>query len=140
MKTSLVSLQIAKLRFIQSNLLEFSEYAYEAIDGNLIRKIVRNIKGCAGHSHLDADGWRRILTFASFGDHNQSLCDSDKKNITDSALEPFLSCRRIPLDKNPELRPIGIGEILPRIFGRAVKRTFKVQIMVSAGPLQLCGL
>ena len=125
------------------------EYAYEDIDGALIRKVAREVKGAAGPSSMDADGWRRILTSASFGAHSQHLCDSIAKmarklcyerNISnDGSLDAFVACRLIPLDKNPGLRPIGIGEILRRIIGKSVTTVFKMNIMSSVGDLQLCG-
>ena len=38
----------------------------------------------------------------------------------ETSLEAFLACRLIPLDKNPGLRPIGIGKVLRRIAGKVV--------------------
>ena len=56
----------------------------------------------------------------------------------DKSLEPFLACGLIPLDKNPGLRPIGVGEVLRRIIASVVMRTFRSEIMDSAGNFQLC--
>jgi len=67
----------------------------------------------------------------------RKICSSTI-NDKDQSLESFLSCGLIPLDKNPGLRPIGIGEVLRRIIGRIVMKTFKQQIMKSVGPLQMC--
>ena len=53
-------------------------------------------------------------------------------------LEAYLSCRLIPLDKQPGVRPIGIGETLRRIIGKTIIATIKPKIMESAGSLQLC--
>ena len=64
------------------------------------------------------------------------LCVSDIKNY--SSTEPYLACRLIPLDKNPGVRPIGIGEVLRRIVGKAVISIIKPEILQSAGSLQLC--
>ena len=61
-----------------------------------------------------------------------------------SCLKEFTACRLIPLDKgqdkngNPGVRPIGIGEILRRIIGKAVIMSFKTDIQYAAGPLQTC--
>ena len=55
------------------------------------------------------------------------------------SLEAFLGCRLIPLDKNPGLRPIGIGETLRRIIGKAVMSILKKDVQIGVGNLQLCG-
>ena len=39
-----------------------------------------------------------------------------------------MACRLIPLDKKPGLRPIGVGEVLRRIAGKAVMMLFKNDI------------
>ena len=49
-----------------------------------------------------------------------------------------MACRLIPLDKNPGLRPIGIGETLRRIIGKAVMNVLKLHIKSSVGNMQLC--
>ena len=54
------------------------------------------------------------------------------------SLESFTTCRLIPLDKNLGLQPIGIGETLRRIIGKAVSWTVKAAgtlhtIQVAAG-------
>ena len=43
----------------------------------------------------------------------------------------------IPLDKNPGIRPIGNGEVLRRIIGKAVTSHLKPEVIGAAGPLQL---
>ena len=50
----------------------------------------------------------------------------------------FLACRLIPLDKNPGLRPIGVGEVLRRIAGKVVMKVVKEDIKKAVGCLQLC--
>ena len=49
-----------------------------------------------------------------------------------------MACRLIPINKNPGLRPIGIGECLRRIIGKAVTNILKGDIQEQAGSLQLC--
>ena len=46
--------------------------------------------------------------------------------------------RLIPLNKNPGLMPIGTGEVLRRIIGKAVTTVTKKELKTSAGGLQLC--
>ena len=42
-------------------------------------------------------------------------------NITDpECFESYVACRLIPLNKNPGVRPIGVGEVLRRIIGKAI--------------------
>ena len=55
-----------------------------------------------------------------------------------SALEAYLACRLIPLDKNPGLRPIGIGEILRGIAGKVIVSAIQKNIVSSVGSLQVC--
>ena len=60
----------------------------------------------------------------------------DKENGRD--MEAFLSCTLVPLNKNPGVRPIGIGEVLRRIVGKLVTTILKKDIQDAAGNLQLC--
>jgi hypothetical protein len=45
------------------------------------------------------------------------------------------ACRLIPLDKNPGVRPIRVGEVLRRIVGKAILSVIKPEIVSSAGNL-----
>ena len=115
---------------------------------SLILKAAVLAKGGSRKSGLDADGWRKILisrssrtasydlrkTFTLFV---KKLCLEDIKNA--ESLESFIACRLIPLDKRPGLRPIGVGEVLRRIAGKAVMILLKKDVLQSAGWLQLCG-
>ncbi|CAM1327174.1 Uncharacterised protein r2_g3615 [Pycnogonum litorale] len=69
---------------------------------------------------MDADGWRHILTSNSFGTAvvdlrravaaiAKSLCTAE---FHKDDLQAYTASRLIPLDKNPGLRPIGVGEVL----------------------------
>ena len=50
----------------------------------------------------------------------------------------FVACRLIALDKCPGVQPIGVGEVVRRIVGKVVLATVKMDILETAGPLQLC--
>ena len=123
----------------------YEEYAYEEINGALIYKIAREIKVAASLSNLDANGLRRILTSLLSGNNSQDLCNavalmakklcSKRYCGSDGSLGALLACKHAPLDKNPGVRPIGIGEVIRRIVGRAVVRTFRKNILESAGDL-----
>ena len=54
-------------------------------------------------------------------------------------MESFIACRLIPVDKRPGIRPIGVGEVLRRIAGKAVMILLKKDVLQAAESLQLCG-
>ena len=71
---------------------------------------------------MDADGWRRICV--SFHGASNDLCEAlaslARRLCTDyvdpTGIEVLITCRLIPLDKCPGVRPIGIGETPRRIM------------------------
>ena len=108
-------------------------------------------KGAAGPSGLDALGWRHILVSKNYSYTGKELRESIAsmaRNLAtrtleiqedgSTSIEAYLSCRLIPLDKLPGVRPIGIGEVNRRIIGKTVIATVKSQIVQCAAPLQLC--
>ena len=46
--------------------------------------------------------------------------------------------RLIPQDKNPGLRPIGVGAVLRRIAGKVIVSYLKEDVIQSVGSLQVC--
>ena len=54
------------------------------------------------------------------------------------ALSAFLACHLVPLNKNPGVRPIGVGEVLRCIIGKDVMKVARNDILHAAGPLQTC--
>ena len=55
----------------------------------------------------------------------------------DRSQEAFLLCKLIPLDVNPGVRPIGIREVIGRILGCAVMRSYRKNVLEKVGDLQL---
>ena len=53
-------------------------------------------------------------------------------------IEAFTACRLIPLNKNPGLRPIRVGEVLRRIAGKVVMKISQNDVLKAAGSLQVC--
>lgn len=119
---------------------------FENIDVEKIQKAAVKTQGGSGPSGMDADGWKRILTSKQFGKSSIDLCRTFAEVIKkicrvenqSTSLEAFLACRLIPLDKNPGLRPIGIGEVLRRIAGKVVVTYLRSEIVTSVGSLQVC--
>ena len=49
-----------------------------------------------------------------------------------------MACRLVSLDKNPGVRPIGIGEVPRRIIAKTVLIVVQDDVQEAAGPLQTC--
>ena len=119
---------------------------FEEIDGQSIQDAAKSTFGSGGPTQIDADGWKHILCSKSYGKASdtlaQTIADMAKRLCTEKipsgSLRELLSCRLMPLDKNPGVRPIGIGEVLRRIIGKAITRLLKPDIVEAAGSLQTC--
>ena len=127
---------------------------FDVIDGESIRKAMMHTKGGAGPSGMDADGWRYLILSKNFKDANSELRDQlalatmklatemieikEKDDHPTSNLEGFLACRLLPLDKDPGLRPIGVGEVLRRVIGKVFMRTVRNEVQEVSGSLQVC--
>jgi len=117
---------------------------FENIDAEAIQKAAKNTNGSAGPSGLDSDGWQRLLCSKSFKTCGTELCDSValltrklcRELVDPDPLSAFISCRLIPLDKNPGVRPIGIGEVLRRVIGKSITTLLKPEILAATAPLQ----
>ena len=117
---------------------------FEPLDATMIKSAALQTSGAAGPSGLDAIGWRRLCT--SYRSASTDLCQSlalSAKRICTSLIDPLsiaplLACRLIALDKNPGVRPIGIGEIPRRIIAKAILHITKQDIQEAAGSLHMC--
>ena len=59
------------------------------------------------------------------------------EHLDPDTLEPYTSCRLIPLNKNPGIRPIGVGEVLRRIVGKTIAWSLRDEVQEAVGPLQV---
>ncbi len=132
----------------------FDPIVFNAIDEEAIAKAALKTRGAAGPSGQDADGWKRMLVSKNYGNAGkdlrtaiaklaQNLCSREVQvfpGTNKTNIEAYTSCRLIPLIKDPSggIRPIGIGEVLRRIVGKAILGAIKLDILESAGCLQLC--
>ena len=95
---------------------------------------------------MDAEIYRRMLCSKTFSSVNKTLREEIAiftRNLLTlsyhpSLLEAYIASRLIPLDKNPGIRPIAVGEVLRRIVGKMVSWHVKEEIKDVAGPLQAC--
>ena len=131
---------------LEGPILKVSSTIFDEITSETIMKASVKTKGSAGPSLYDADDWRNILGSNHYGTEAEDLrkslaCLAKELCISEvedpQSLEALLACRLIPLDKNPGLRPIGIGETLRRILGKAVMSVMKLDVQVGVVNLQL---
>ena len=102
--------------------------------------------GGAGPSGTDSDFFQHIIMNKNFkGDGEKLRTELAKyarqicsEYLHPALIMPYLNSRLIPLNKCPGIRPIGIGETVRRIVGKAVAWTMKQDIQGVAGPLQVC--
>ena len=60
------------------------------------------------------------------------------KIVDSHSVEGLLACRLIPLNKNPGVRAIGVGEVIRRVIGKCdIRWIMKKDIQEAAGPLQM---
>ena len=117
---------------------------FERMDAKFMRTIALDLTGAAGVSGLDSSAWRRM--YCSIGGASSPLCAAiaatarqvATEYVDPSTISLLLSGCLIPLDKNPGVRPIGIGEILRRFLAKAVIWVVRSDIQAAAGCLQLC--
>ena len=101
-------------------------------------------KGAGGPSRLDVEQYRRLLRSNKYKKENKklrvTLATLARRLATEcldpNILEAFVVCRLIPLDKNPGVHPIDIGEVTRRIVGKCISCGLRKDIQQAAGPLQ----
>ncbi|CAM1297505.1 Uncharacterised protein r2_g683 [Pycnogonum litorale] len=122
----------------------FHPIIFDDLDGRLIQKTAMRMHGSGGLSCVDAINWRRFCM--CFGKDSQDLCCAIAAvgrrlatvHVDPAGLSALISCRLIPLDKNPGVRPIGICEISKRIITKAILQVSKGEILSATGTKQLC--
>ena len=119
----------------------FYPVLFDQLDGCVIRQAAFHTHGAAGPSGVDAFAWQHLCS--SFGNASVDLCNAlasvarclATTEIDPAILAPFVACRLIPLDKNPGVRPIGIGDVPQRILlAKAILCCIGQDIIVAAGP------
>ena len=119
---------------------------YENIDADAIYQAAKKVNGAAGPSGADSDMWKRLLCSKQHKKKPAELCQAvadlakklNRERIPASHLQSFVAGRLIPLDKDPGIRPIGIGEVLRRIISSATVTLLKPDLIAVTAPLQTC--
>ena len=118
---------------------------FESLDASVIRSAALKIYGAAGPSGLDAHEWRRLCTnhkgasrdlCTSLAAVAQRLCSS---YVDPATIKPLLASRLIALDKQPGVRPIGIGDTAQRIIAKVVLTIVASDVQETAGCSRMCG-
>lgn len=129
---------------LQGEVPTVNSILFESLTGDVVRKTALATQGAAGPSMGDAYVWRRMLV--SFKSASRDLCDAvaevarhlASQQVDPAGLMPLLSNRLIPLDKNPGVRPVGIGEVLRRIIGKSLMTVLRSDITRATGVSQVC--
>ena len=122
--------------------LEHHHSIFDKINASTVRKTAMVTQGSHGPSGVDANDWRRWLSH--FGQASTNLCKAlaafARRLATDQMhdLNPYNACRLIPLDKNPGVRPIGVGEVIRRIIGRNILWCIGNDLKILGQNRQLC--
>ena len=122
---------------VSNETIPFHPSTFNQMKGQHIKKAHMKTHGSHGPPGLDANECRRILTH--FGQQSIEISKTIAKIARKMATEelnpeltdPYNACRLILLDKNPGVRPIGIGEVMRRIIGRTITRCLKKRTHVA---------
>ena len=130
---------------LQGPLTQLEPSYFDNINEDLIKVATRLTKGVAGPSKLDSDQFKNMLVNNRFKNEGKELREQISiltRKLATTIIDPasidsLVACNLIPLSKNPGIRPIGVGETLRRIMGKAINWTLKEDIQSAAGPLQV---
>ena len=117
---------------------------FDGLNADAIRSASLRTTGAAGPSGLDAIAWRRLCCV--FKSASVTLCSAlaavghrlCTEAIHPIGLSAFVACHLIPLDKQPGVQPIGIGEVPRRIIAKAVLHLVDLDAREACGALQVC--
>ena len=122
----------------------FHPILFDSISPELIKSLVMQTNGSAGPSAMDAAIWKRLCS--SFQTSSSDLCSAlsslarkiGTSYVDPSGLYPLLASRLIAVNKMPGVRPIGVGEVVRRIIGKAILRVVRQDVLSVVGIDQLC--
>ncbi len=109
-----------------------------------VERVARALHGGAGPGGTSSSHWRSFLL--RYGAHSARLRDAVAVLIMMMAngvvewpwIRAMMSSRLIALDKNPGVRPIGVGEVLRRLMGKVMVLCTGADVQDECGADQLC--
>ena len=109
-----------------------------------MKRAFLSTNGSGGVSGADAQHWKRCA--ASFrgasSDLMQAKAGKARLLCTEyhdpSTLTAYLNNRLVALDKDPGVRPVGIGEVERRAIGKAVLNVLSQEVKDAAGVDNMC--
>ena len=122
---------------------------FEGIDAKAIYRSAKLTFGSGGPSQVDADIWKQLLCSNFYKADSEELCTAISivaklfctTTVPHEHSKYYMASRLIPLNKDPSsvspaIRPIGVGEVLRRVIGRAVTQHLKDDVQAACGTLQ----
>ena len=114
------------------------------ITSEVVEKVASRLSGAAGPCGVDAVDLRNWLL--RFGPESAQLrkemaLQTEWLSNTHppwAAYRAMMACRLVALDKQPGVRPLGIGEIFRRLLAKCVLSVIGTQATVACGNFNLC--
>jgi hypothetical protein len=114
------------------------------ITSSHVERAARSLRGGSGPSGTDSLHWQDfLLHHGPQSEHLRDAVASFARRLSNSIVEwnevrALMANRLIALDKNPGVRPIGIGECLRRILGKCLAIATGEDVETQCGTKQLC--
>ena len=115
------------------------------ITGSHLLFVAHRIQGGAGPGGCDAGHWRDVLLrFGAYSSRLRDVVAALARRLLNSIIpwediSALVANRLIALDKCPGVCPIGIGETLRCVVGKAVCYATRVDVELACSSDQLCG-
>jgi hypothetical protein len=105
---------------------EIPDPPYIDVTQDMIQKVATRLSGAAGPSGIDAVDLQNWLL--RYGKESKALCEElavwgswlANESPPWAAYRAMMACQLVALDKQPGVRPVGIGEIFRRLLAKAV--------------------